>query len=286
MDAMLPEDLSSCRIAIIGLGLMGGSMAMALKGTCRELIGIDTDERTLELARESQIVDSAYKSAEDVLPSADLVILATPVCTILSLIDKLPQLHPGSAIVLDLGSTKEKISTKLGELPERFDPVGGHPICGREKASFENAVSSLYYEATFVLTALQNTTPRAKRIVEQLVRKIGATPIWLKASDHDRWIAATSHFPHLIAMLSVLNTPPEAVSLIGPGFRSVTRLAGSSPDMILDMLMTNRENILAKLVGFNFLLSEMENCLVQSDFEKAKMILQMGSERYNSLVHS
>src|SRR5262245_31038212 len=153
--------LEDSRIAILGLGLMGGSLALALKGKCAVLYGIDSDPATVELALTKKVVDEADVDPAKLLPQADLIILAIPVQGIITFIQKLPSLRQTPCIVLDVGSTKHDVLDEMSGLPENFDPVGGHPICGKEKPGLENAEAMLYRAAPFVVTALERTTARA-----------------------------------------------------------------------------------------------------------------------------
>ncbi len=155
-------NLSESKIAIIGLGLMGGSLALALKGKCAALYGIDTDRATLELALAQKIVDYADSDPAKLLPEVDFIILAAPVPVILALLEKLPTYTSDPCIVMDLGSTKKLIVEAMSRLPERFDPIGGHPICGKEKLSLANAERTLYYAAPFLLTPLERTSKRTR----------------------------------------------------------------------------------------------------------------------------
>lgn len=206
---------STARIAILGLGLMGGSLAMALHGKCASLLGIDPDQGALSFALQKGFVNKASTDPARLLPEADVVILAAPVGEICNLVESLPQLHPGKALVLDLGSTKKEITAAMSNLPWRFEGIGGHPICGKEKSGLENADAGLYQGAPFVLTPLAGTTPSAKAKAAQLVKAVGAHPLWLDAETHDRWIAYTSHLPYLLALALATATPPEALSLAG-----------------------------------------------------------------------
>jgi prephenate dehydrogenase len=119
-----PLELAHCRVAVIGLGLMGGSLALALRGQCNSLLGVDVDPEIVALALKRGIVDKASTDLSTILPGADLVVLAAPVLAILNLLKGLPQAHPGRAVVLDLGSTKARILEAMNGLPERFDPIG------------------------------------------------------------------------------------------------------------------------------------------------------------------
>ena len=129
----------------------------------RAISGIDPHQATLELALSQHIVDFADCDPAKLLPEADLVILAAPVPAILTLLEQLPRFTSNRCIVMDLGSSKRLIVEAMSRLPERFDPIGGHPICGKEKLSLANAERTLYYAAPFLLTPLERTTPRLYR---------------------------------------------------------------------------------------------------------------------------
>lgn len=271
------------RIAILGLGLMGGSLALALRGKCARLLGIDPDPSAVKLAVENQIVDLASTEPSTLLPTADIIILAAPVRTIIALLNEIPGFHPGQAVIIDLGSTKEKIIEAMQLLPDRFDPVGGHPICGKEKSSLAFAEGQLYHQAPFIFTTLPRTSPNARLTAEQLALAVGAHPLWLDAPTHDRWVAATSHFPTLLANALAASTPVEAAPLTGPGFQSMTRLAASSPEMMLDIFSTNKDNILSSLHSFQKRLNQIENLLASGEFDQLKELFIEGAERRENI---
>jgi prephenate dehydrogenase len=276
--------LSGQRVVIFGLGLMGGSLAAALHGKVAHLTGIDPDPLARSVALMRGLVDQAAPDALELLSDATLVILAAPVRTIISLIHDLPRWHSGRAVVLDLGSTKVEISAALGGLPERLTPVGGHPICGKEKGTVVNAEAELFQEAPFILVDQANSTAPARRLAEQLARGIGAVPIWMDAQMHDRWMAATSHFPYLLANTLAACTPVEASTLIGPGFRSTARLAPSPVRMMLDILATNQANVLASLERFRRRLDLLEDALSQQDYNALDNLLSEGANSYETLL--
>lgn len=277
-------NLAESRIAIIGLGLMGGSLALGLKGKCAALFGIDPHLPTLELALSQHIVDSADSDPAKLLPQADLVILSAPVPAILTLLEELPSCMPNSCIVMDLGSTKKMIVDAMSRLPERFDPIGGHPICGKEKLSLANAERTLYYAAPFLLTPLARTSSRAHSAAHQIVDALGAKATVLDAVDHDRILASTSHFPFLLSSALALATPDNVAPFIGPGFRSVSRLAGTPSSMMLGILQSNRENILNALHRLQEQLAEVESALSTEDYQELEMILNQSRGRYQTLT--
>jgi len=277
--------LASTTVAILGLGLMGGSLALALRGHCRHMIAIDPDSSTVSKARELNIVHQVFEEPGEQLSKADVLILAAPVRAIISLIHELPRLHSGSPVVMDLGSTKTQIMEAMKTLPKRFDPIGGHPMCGKEKSSLQYAQRELYMGAPFVLTPLGRTSIRARGIAAQIVKTVGGVPLWTDHKTHDRWTAATSHLSYIIANSLACMTQNEAAALIGPGFRSTSRLAGSSTQMMMDILVTNRSNIINNLQNFGNHLDLIQKCLVDEDYGALERLLAQGTSNYNQLMN-
>jgi prephenate dehydrogenase len=248
-------------ICIIGLGLMGGSLALALRGYCARIIGVDRNPATLALAREKKVVDLAIDDLSTALHQADLVILAAPVRTNLALLEKIPQIHPEPISIIDLSSTKTTIVAAMDELPAGFAALGGHPMCGKEQAGLAHADGKLFWDSTFALTETARTTPQLRALVERIITIISAQPLWIDAPTHDRWAAATSHLPYLVSSALAASTPTEVAPLIGPGFQSTSRLATSDITMMMDILTTNREQVLNALTRYRSKLDEIENAL-------------------------
>lgn len=271
-------------VAIVGLGLMGGSLAMALRDKCAGILAVDPDPETRALARELGIVDQVLPKADKNLAAADVVILAAPVRAIIRLIRELPELHPGAPLVLDLGSTKSEVLSAMDALPARFDPIGGHPMCGKARGSLRNAEAALYRGATFALAPLPRSSDRAKKIAVELVEAIGAKTFWLEPGIHDYWVGMTSHLPFLVANTLAGVAPAGSAPLVGPGFRSTTRLAPTPPDVMLDILATNRENVLAGIQRFQERLAELESKLADRDDEGLRRLLDAGARRYDELI--
>lgn len=277
-------NLAESKVAILGLGLMGGSLALGLRGKCAALFGVDPHLPTLELALSQHIVDSADSDPAQLLPQADLIILSAPVPAILTLLEQLPEFTPNSCIVMDLGSTKKQIVDRMAKLPERFDPIGGHPICGKEKLSLANAERTLYYAAPFLLTPLERTSRRALSAAHQIIEALGAKATILDAVEHDRILASTSHLPFLLASALALATPKDVAAFIGTGFKSTSRVAGTPSSMMLGVLQSNRENVLNALHGMQTRLSEIESSLSSEDFSQLESILNQSRSSYQSLI--
>jgi prephenate dehydrogenase len=174
----------------------------------------------------------------------------------------------------------------LETLPANFDPIGGHPICGRERLSLENAERFLYRDAPFVLTPLERTSENARSAALQIVEALGADPIWLDADDHDRILAATSHLPYLLSAALALATPDDCTPLVGPGFRSTSRLAGTPSSMMLGVLQSNRDNVLASIANFRYSLDILESALKTDDRNDLQSALDSSRSNYQSLISS
>jgi prephenate dehydrogenase len=265
--------LAKSRIAIIGLGLMGGSLAMALNGKCVDLLAVVPRPCTRELALRLKIVSQADEDPAKILPHADVIILSTPVPAILDWLARLPEYTPQPCIVIDMGSSKQVIVQAMNQLPARFSALGGHPICGKENLSLENAEATLYQNAPFVLTPPAHISLRASAAALQIISAIGARPVWLDAVTHDRLLAFTSHLPFLLASALAMTAPEGAASLVGPGFSSASRLASTPSSMMLGILQTNRDNVLEAISIFRDNLDLLEQAIRSEDFNRLAKIL-------------
>lgn len=281
--------LAQCRVLVWGLGLMGGSLALALRGHCAEILGVDQDANVVAEAQARGVVDRAF-SVEQArsVPWAmlDLVVLAVPVRGIIAVLENMANWFPAPLVVVDLGSTKAAVMAAMETLPVGFGAVGGHPMCGKEIASLAAAEASLYQGAPFYLVENARTTPAAAALVEAMVAALGARAQWVTADIHDRWVAATSHVPFLISSALAGATPQAAAAMVGPGFRSTARLAGSSPRMMADILATNAENIQAALANVRDALADMDTLLQAGDFARLAEIIVKNEQHYQDLVHT
>jgi prephenate dehydrogenase len=232
-------ELKKANITIIGLGLMGGSLAQSLKNNCRHLSALDIDQSTLELARSKEYVHFAGSDPVETLVDADLVILACPVFAIMDWLNQLPRYIQHPCIVLDVGSTKRLIVAAMDALPKNFDPLGGHALCGKEKLSLNNAERYLFRNTPSLSTT--RTSNNARNAALQIIEAIGANPVWVDAETHDNILAMTSHLPYLLSSALALTTSKNTIPFIGPGFRSTSRLADTPSSMMSDVLVSNHE---------------------------------------------
>jgi prephenate dehydrogenase len=265
---------------------MGGSLALALRERCQSLLGCDNNPGILDLANKQNLFTKLSSDPAEIMTDADVVILATPLKTIVALIQQLPELHPGSPIVLDLGSTKVRVVQALEDLPSRFDPLGGHPMCGKEKSGFENADVNIFLGAAFAFTTLERTSNNAQIFAEQLAKVVGAHPLWVDPKTHDQWSAATSHLAYVVASALAGSTPVQSKPLVGSGFRSATRIAATPAGTMLDVLETNRDNILEHLDRFIERIEQYRNLLSSEDYPALKVALDEGADKQRYLAAS
>ena len=269
----MTKRLSDCSVAVIGLGLMGASLCLDLTQgkLCREVRGVARRTATVLEAFFAGAVDLATNDPITGVLGADLVILATPVRTIVDMLAEIgPHLQPGT-VVMDMGSTKAEICAALATLPAGIQPIGGHPMCGKETAGFGAAEAGLYINAPWVLTPLERTSPTAVSLASELAQAVGARPVVLEAKRHDRLVASISHLPFLLASALVhavaqTGCEDEMVwKLAAGGFRDTSRVAASDTRMFMDILMTNRSAVLEQLDQFTQHITEIRDLLAQAD---------------------
>lgn len=227
----------------------------------------------------------ASSELADWLPQTDLLILAAPVRATLETLGRLQADSRSRVVVLDICSTKTQVLAAMQQLPENFDPIGGHPMCGREVSGLQHADPELYQNARFVLSPLQRTSPQASVLAQEVVQALGAKALFLDAETHDRWAAHTSHLPYLLAAALSLSLPEQSTPLAGPGIRSTARLAGSSVTMMSDILHTNRENVLQALHGLRLQLDGLEQALREpASGQELIALLEKARHQYTHLI--
>ncbi|MBN1668658.1 MAG: prephenate dehydrogenase/arogenate dehydrogenase family protein [Anaerolineales bacterium] len=277
-------DLAQQRVTILGLGLMGGSLALALQGRVARLMGCDQDGAVVALAHQQGFLDQVSTDLVSLLPQTDLLVLAAPVRANLAVLARLPELAPDGLAVIDLSSTKMEIVNAMEQLPEQFVALGGHPMCGKAHSGLAHAEAALFQEKVFVWTPTARTTAGLRSLATQITQAVRADELWLPAEQHDHWTAASSHLPYLLAVALVAATPLEAKALIGSGFGSTTRIAASGVDMRLDILLTNQEPLLAVLERFRSRLAEFEIALQAVDALRLQQLMTEARSRHAQLV--
>lgn len=276
------------KVAIIGVGLIGGSLAIVLrnKGLAGSFIGIGRGRANLETALRLGIIDSFTTDIEEGVRDADLVVVATPVRKISGTIAKaLPGLKKG-CIVTDVGSVKKAVIDEVEPMmPEGVHFVPGHPIAGTEHSGAEAAFAELFIDRRCIITPTYNTDQTALAAVRLVWEAAGSRVAVMDALVHDRILAAVSHLPHLIAY-SLVNTVADieesgvdALGFSAGGFKDFTRIASSSPEMWTDICAMNKASLIEMIVAFQSRLERLKGLVdsddydaIRSDFERAKTV--------------
>ena len=227
-------------VAVVGLGQIGGSLAAALtKRRLARVIGVARRGETARRALRMRIVAEASTDLGAV-SEADVVVLATPVRTLLRQIPEVaPLVRPG-AILTDVGSTKKEILSAFRRAKPRAAVIAGHPMAGNERAGLDGCDPDLFNDRPWVLIPARPADRRAGRLLERLVSGAGARPVWMADPlDHDLKVARVSHLPYLLSY-ALMGTPKDALRVCGNSFRDATRVAASDVEMVIDFLLTNR----------------------------------------------
>ncbi|HJT59613.1 MAG TPA: prephenate dehydrogenase [Ktedonobacteraceae bacterium] len=261
------------RIAVLGLGLIGGSLALAIRQAhlSEQIVGYDAYPDAACRAKERGAITHSCVTAEEAVQGADVVILATPILTIPALLKRIaPALKPG-ALVTDTASTKARVvEWARASLPAHAVFVGGHPMAGRETSGIDAAEMGLFEGCTYCLTPTVDTPSDAVARLSELVTRLAAHPLILDAQEHDRLVAGISHLPFvvsaaLVRMLGQHEDWTQMAILAAGGFRDTSRLAAGSPTMYRDICSTNKEAIIGWIDTLTMQLADLRSLIATSD---------------------
>jgi len=285
------SDFSFNKISIIGVGLIGGSLGLALKGKKPnfKIVGIDK-QKIIEKAIARGAIDKGTVNPEEGIKEADIVIIATPVKTILDLLPKISPFLKKGCLVTDTGSTKGQIVGRANQvLSKDVFFVGGHPMAGSEKCGIEEANPHLFRNRIYILTPDKKSNLIAIDKIFSLIKMIGANRLVLDPFEHDRIVGAVSHLPQIIAV-SLINSISELAlrgnntnyfRAIGEGFKDMTRIASSPYKIWEDICVTNQENILKMIQEFRSYLGIIEDKLkndpgsLKKEFQEAAKLREI-----------
>ena len=265
------------QITIVGVGLIGGSLAKALRksGFAGTIVGADRNEAALKTATELGVVDRYSNKLAEAVAGADIVVLSVPVRQTGSVLAELLPSLPADSVITDVGSSKAHVVSAaqqvLGNRMDYFVP--GHPIAGREKSGVAAAETELFRDHRVILTPLESTRRDAIDLVTQMWNSVGAQTSCLSVQQHDLVLAATSHLPHVLAYATVdtlagTDYVEEIFEFAAGGFRDFSRIASSDPVMWRDVCLTNKSAILDVLDRFENQLGEIRKAIETDDSDK------------------
>jgi prephenate dehydrogenase len=281
------------QLTIFGVGLIGGSLAKALKKQqfCQTIIGCSRNEDNLKLALELGVIDGYTLDPAEAVKEADVVLLAVPMGAMPIILEKIKPHLRSDVVLTDAGSTKgsivDAVKREFGESYSRFVP--GHPIAGREQSGVEAALDDLYENRRVILTPTDNTDTEATRLINAMWSSCGALVETLSVDQHDRILAATSHLPHLLAfsLVDALSSMEECEDIFryaAGGFRDFTRIASSDPVMWRDICLHNKSAILDMIQLYQDNLSNLSALLEKDEADSLLNTFQKAKNRRDKFV--
>ncbi len=270
------------QVAIIGVGLIGGSIGLAIKKRriAKRVIGISRRKKTINNAISRRAID--YGSQDlSVVRDSDLIILASPVGSIIQIGIRISSLVKPEAIITDTGSTKKIIVKELENVLPNF--VGSHPLAGSEKQGIDNARGDLFCGSLCVLTPTVNTKKPVLNKIKRFWTALGARVTYLSPQRHDEFISCVSHLPHAIAFSLILSVPRSSLFLASTGLSDTTRIASSPEEVWKDIFLTNSKNILKALERFTGSLSCIKSAIMRKDTRSLEILLRRARAKRLSL---
>jgi prephenate dehydrogenase len=266
-------------ITVIGLGLIGGSLALSLKETGKDITvtGYDIISDAMSIARYRNIIDKIATDYADAVKNADLIIIATPISRIIEVVNAIKGYIKKGAIITDVGSAKENTVLEVNKiLTSEVVFIGGHPMAGSENEGVLSARSDLFRNAFYILTPTENTKTEALVSLHSLLAKIGAKVISISPKEHDEIVSLISHLPHILStnLVSLVDDERSELKnlfkLCAGGFRDMTRIAASNPRMWLDITFENREEITKAINKYIAYLEKFRDGLINGDIDYIK----------------
>ncbi|AOY81270.1 prephenate/arogenate dehydrogenase [Moorena producens JHB] len=267
------------KIGIVGLGLMGGSLALDLRAQGHQVLGVSRQPKTCQFALDHGIVDDASIDLS-ILATAEVVFICTPIAAIASTVKHLVNYLYKDTVITDIGSVKMPVVRDIAPLWENF--VGGHPMSGTEHSGVEAAVSNLFVGNPYVLTPIETTPPPALQKVEEIVRSLKSLVYITSPENHDQAVAWISHLPVMVSGSLIdacmQETDPVVLSLAqqlaSSGFRDTSRVGGGNPELGVMMARYNQESIMRSLLGYRDRLDQIIEVIEQEDWSSLETIFE------------
>jgi len=266
------------KVTIIGVGLIGGSIGLAIKkkGLAKKVAGVFRRKSTLKKALARKAVDKGYMTVEEGIKGADLIIVATPVSKIIEVLRKVMKKARRGAIVTDAGSTKKLVVDRAEKLSRKSNAyfVGSHPMAGSEHSSVEFARDNLFEGSPCIVTKTARTNKTALKKVANFWKGLGGNVKVMTPRQHDRSVALISHLPHIVAFSLAGAIPEKELAYAAEGFKDTTRVASSDPHLWADIFLTNKEDVLNACRLFEKYYKNILKVLSKGDYEGVVALLK------------
>ena len=277
------------KITIIGVGLIGGSLARALKerNLAKVVFGYGRDQSRLEEAQKSNVIDAFSTNIKEAIDEANIIVIATPVGTFKDILDQIEPLISSNVIITDVGSTKSDIvnivNDVLRDKSSYFIPA--HPIAGKERSGFEVSDSKLYDGKKVIITPQETNSPESIDVIDQMWKNVGADVDFMSAESHDNLLGMTSHLPHMLAFSLVnylVDQNPNASIYAGGGFKDFSRIASGDAIMWRDICLQNKNQIMNHLKGYQSTLDDLLKAINDEDSEKLSQLFTTAKKTRDS----
>ena len=279
------------KITIVGVGLIGGSLARALKekNLAKTVFGYGRDRSRLEEAKEHNIIDDYSTQIEEAVNHADIIVIATPVGTFRNIFSKVKPLITDDVIISDVGSTKTNIvdiaKEILGDKSQCFVPA--HPIAGKEKSGFEASDGNLYIGKKVIITPIEDNSSESIQVIESMWKNVGAEVDFMSPQSHDDLLGMTSHLPHMLAFSLVnylVDQNPSASIYAGGGFKDFSRIASGDAVMWRDICLQNKDKIITHLRGYQSTVEELIDAIDQEERDKLELLFATAKKTRDSWI--
>lgn len=270
------------KVAIVGTGLIGGSLALAIKKSrlAGEVVGVSRHKKNLLLAKKIGAIDKGSQSLA-VIKDTDFLILATPVKTIMDLAPRISSLIKKGCLVTDVGSTKEQIVSSLTNIFPFY--VGSHPLAGSEKRSVAYARPDLFRGSLCVLTPVKKTDRRALQALDAFWKKLETKTVFLSPKEHDRILSFVSHLPHVAAFSLIGAVPKKYFRFAASGLKDTTRIAGSDSELWAQVLLSNQNNVIKAIELLEGCLSRIRSAIKNGDRALLTTLLKQARDKRSLL---
>lgn len=279
------------KITIVGVGLIGGSLAKALKekNLAKTVFGYGRDRSRLEEAKKHNIIDDYSTQIEKAVSHSDIIVIATPVGTFRNIFSEVKPLIADDVIISDVGSTKTNIvdiaKEILGDKSQCFVPA--HPIAGKEKSGFEASDGNLYNGKKVIITPIEDNSSESIQVIESMWKNVGAEVDFMSPQSHDDLLGMTSHLPHMLAFSLVnylVDQNPSASIYAGGGFKDFSRIASGDAVMWRDICLQNKDKIITHLRGYQSTVEELIDAIDQEESDKLELLFATAKKTRDSWI--
>ena len=279
------------KITIIGVGLIGGSLARALKekNLAKVIFGYGRDQSRLEGAQKSNVIDDFSTSIKEAIVDAEIIVIATPVGTFQSILRKIQPIVSSNVIITDVGSTKTDIVNSVNDVLRAKSScfIPAHPIAGKEKSGFEVSDAKLFEGKKVIITPQENNLSESIKTIEKMWKSVGAEVDFMSSESHDNLLGMTSHLPHMLAFSLVnylVDQNPTASIYAGGGFKDFSRIASGDAVMWRDICLQNKDQIISHLKGYQSTLNDLLDAIDDENTEKLDHLFTTAKKTRDSWI--